>query len=235
MRWLALGAVALPLTACGTSSSTSTPVAQAADKAVATGSEHVTFDGTVVVPGSPDTRVRGAGDFQTSPSVGSAHLTVAGGGHRLALDEVLEGARLYMKSPLFRKAMGRGKSWLYLDLKQASKLGINFSAFTQANPADTLQALGKVRMVTKIGDETIDGTRATHYRATVASKAVTEPVDVWVGSGNVLRRMRFAYATNASGSSLSGTMTMDFSNYGEQVSVTPPSADETLDMTKLGG
>jgi len=28
---------------------------------------------------------------------------------------------------------------------------------------------------------------------------------------------------------------MNLSNYGEQVSVKVPSADETLDMTKLGG
>ena len=235
MRWLALAAAALPLTACGSSNSTTTPVTRAAGKAVGAGSEHVTFHGTVVGSGAADTVLSGAGDFQNQPKVGGAHLAAVAGDTRRGFDEVLDGSKLYLRSPLFSKVMPKGRSWLYLDLEKASGLGVNFSAFAQASPADTLEALRKAKSVTTVGVEMLGGLSTTHYRAVVDSNAVATPVDVWVDSGDQLRRLRFGYSTNASGSQLHGTITMDFAKFGEKVFVKVPSADETLDMTKLGG
>lgn len=166
----------------------------------------------------------------------------------MTMDEVLSGSTIYMSSPLFTKSLPQGKHWLSLDLERADKLGMNFNAYAQQSPADTLEALRKAGSVKKVGEETIDGRPTTHYRATVdyskipngakvqeLTKLKAAPIDVWIGSDRLPRRMRVTYSTNAAGSVVSASMTMDFSNYGEPVHVQVPAANDTIDFTKLGG
>jgi LppX_LprAFG lipoprotein len=246
VRWLALAAVALALTACGDVSLD--PVAKAATTTVAKNTEHVTFTGNAAV-GGQKIQMTGNGDFQTSPALGSMSLTLSGSGVNSTMDEVTHGTMIYLRSPLFTSNLPQGKSWLSLDLqKAAAKLGLNMSQFTQQSPTDTLQALEKAGSVTKVGTDVIDGTPTTHYRATIdLSKASngakleqlthlkTVPVDVWIDSENLLRRVSESYSMTASGQQVSTRMNMLFSNYGEPVNVTVPSATDTIDMTTLGG
>jgi hypothetical protein len=240
---VALGA-SLALTACGSVSLD--PVARAADKTVNQGSGHVTLTASIG-SGAEVVQLSGDGDFQTKPALGAMTMTVRGSGIDSTMDEVLSGSTIYMRSPLFASALPAGKSWLSVDLQRFGKrFGIDFNQLAQQSPADALESLKKNASVTKVGAETIDGTPTTHYRALVdvsrlspklqqATDLKTLPVDVWIDDSGLVRRLSESYTVSESGRSLPTTLRMLFSNYGEPVDVQVPSADETLDMTKLGG
>jgi len=252
VKWLVLAAAALAgalsLAACGATSAVSTPVAQAATKTADQGSEHVDYSGTVSVAGQT-MRMTGAGDFQNDPKLGAMSMTMDGAGQHAQIDAVLKDWTIWMKSPLFARALPNGKAWLSIDLQKAGKqLGVDYGQFAQQSPADTLAALQKSGTVTKVGDETIGGEQTTHYRATIdfskvpngaaiqrLSHQTSVPVDVWIGSDGLLRRLTESFQTTAGGRSTATSMTMNLSKYGEPVNVQVPSPDETLDMTKLGG
>jgi LppX/LprAFG-like lipoprotein len=250
VKWVALAAAALAgtlsLTACGATSAVSTPVAQAATKTADKGSEHVTYSGTVSVAGQT-MHMTGKGDFQNTPVLGAVSMTMKGDGQDTSVDAVMQGSTIYMRSPLFAKALPSGKSWLSLDLQKAGKqFGVDVSQFAQQSPTDVLTALEKTGTVTKVGDETLGGEQTTHYHALIdvsrisarlssAMRVKTIPVDVWIGGDGLVRRITESVTAAAAGQTAATSMTTDFSNYGEQVNVQVPSADETLDMTKLGG
>lgn len=237
----------LALAACGGAASLD-PVAKAADTTLKQQSEHVALTGSVSV-GTSTLAMSGDGDFETSPNRGAMTLTMKGLGLDTTMDEVVDGYTVYMRSPLFSKKLPAGKSWVSLDLeKQGKQLGIDFSQFAQTNPTDALGALKKAGSVTKVGTETIEGESTAHYRAKIDLSKVPQgkqlekiakvkyaPVDVWIGSGNLLRRMTLKYSVNTAGQAIATTMTMDFTHYGEPVNVQVPPADQTVDMTKLGG
>lgn len=242
MRWVALLALALPLTACGGVSINA--VANAATKASTSGSEHVVLKGSVIAAGQA-VAMSGSGDFQSNPKLGSMQMSVGIARKQIAIDEVMKGTTIYMKSPVFASTLPSGKTWVAVDLASAAnKLGLNLSQYTQQDPTDILAALKKAGSVDKVGTENVGGADTTHYRATIdlakapngqqlqkLTKLTSLPVDVWIDGNNLLRRMSMAYSAGAA----STTMQMDFSNYGEQVNVQVPSASETVDMTKLGG
>jgi hypothetical protein len=232
--FLLLG-LALPLTACGGSSTD--PVARAADKTTAKRSERIALTGSVTESGQT-IQMTGNGDFQNAPELGQMHLSVDAAGKTMSLDEIQQGSTIYMRSPQLASVLPHGKSWISVDLPKAGeKLGLNLGNLAQQPPADILKALRGAGSVTKIGDETIDGAKTTHYRATIDSQKLTHsasvasrqpvPVDVWIGSDGLLRRLTMKYSGTA--------LSMDLSNYGEPVNVQVPAARETVDMTKLGG
>lgn len=223
---LALIVLALPLSACGSSSD---PVAKAATKATAAGSEHIVLTGTATT-GGETVRMSGAGDFQSTPKLGAMHMSVQVQGKRIAMDEVLRGWTVYMRSPLFASVLPAGKTWGAVDLRKAGKrFGVDTSQYAQQDPTDILGALRQAGSVKKVGSATVDGVDTTHYRATVhlAKVAGAVPIDVWIDNDDLVRRMKTSYASTS--------MQMDFSKYGEPVSVQVPSANDTVDMTKLGG
>jgi hypothetical protein len=192
--------------------------------------------------------MNGAGDFQNDPKLGSMHLALSVAGKNFAMDEVMQGSVVYMKSPIL-STVAHGKQWVSIDLEKAGKsLGVNFNQFTQQNPTDILAALKKAGTVRKIGSESIDGVDTTHYKVTVdLAKAPNGkqlmqytnlkalPADVWIDGQDQLRRMTETYDVQAQGQTVATSMQMDLSKYGEQVSVKVPSASDTLDMSKLGG
>jgi hypothetical protein len=241
VRWLSLLLFALPLTACGSSLNA---VAKAATKASTSGSEHVSLKGTVSTAGQA-VSMDGTGDFQSSPKLGAMQLTLGVAGKKIAMDEVLKGTTVYMRSPVFSSNLPSGKTWVSVNLASAAKkLGVNLAQYTQQDPTDILAALKKAGSVAKVGSETVAGVDATHYRATIDLEKTPNgkqlekqtnlkslPVDVWLDGNNLLRRMTMKYNAGTA----STAMQMDFSNYGEPVDVQVPSASETVDMTKLGG
>ena len=98
--------------------------------------------------------------------------------------------------------------------------------------------------MTKVGDETIDGVDTTHYRGRLdLSKlkqlpgAGTQPYDVWIGKDDgYVHRMRTGYGVGKQ----SVSMTMTFSDFGKDVSVTVPPQSQTFEanpksLLQLGG
>ncbi len=262
---LALLAVPLAAAACGggtksaattaaattTATVQATPLAsvrQAAKKTAAATSEHLELKATASLVGQSVT-MTGSGDFDNAAKVGSLHVEFGVGSTSGAIDEVLTGTTIYMKSPLFSAALPAGKTWIKLDLKKpAAATGIDLSALLAQNPTDSLAQLQARGGVKAVGEQTLGGVATTHYRGRVdvsklqqagqlkALVGASAPYDVWVGkSDGYVHRIRVGLAAAPAGTAgsqaISMTMTMDFSDFGKSVSVKAPSAAETYDAT----
>ena len=251
MRKALLVLIVFPLAACGGASKSSgqpsnmTPVAyvkSSAAKTAQTPSEHVTLKGSLTVGGTLVT-IDGTGDFDNASKRGSMHADFSAGGLSGTLDEVLNGTTVYLQSPLLTSNLPKGKSWLKLDLQKAAPKGIDLSALTTQSPTKLLSQLQAAGNVTKVGDETINGTATTHYRAKLdASKlpkvaalanATYGPLDIWIGKDDgYVHRLHMAYTIKvASASAQSIAVTVDFSDFGKSVSVSVPATSATADGT----
>jgi hypothetical protein len=134
------------------------------------------------------------------------------------------------------------------------------SSVSSDNPTQVLSELAAVSgQVTRTGTATIDGVPTTAYQAQVnlnkvaanvqakagpkAAQAIraearalgtsTLPVQVWIDANHLVRQIRYHVAVPASGSNPGGTATatITFSGYGTPVSLSPPSASQTADIT----
>jgi len=261
MRRAALLAAAAPLllAACGGSSSSSsstvtlTPVAyvkQAAKQSSQASSEHVDLKGVVTEPGTTFA-LTGSGDFDNAKKL--AQLTIHANlqGLDMQIDGVMDGTTVYFKSPIFAAALPAGKSWLKLDLEKAGQAGgVDLSQLLGQDPAQAFAQLQASGRVTKVADETIDGVDTTHYRGRIdpaklpqaakikaLANAKYGPYDVWIGKDDgLVHRVKSSYTAQGRGVAL----TMNFSDFGKDVSVDVPPADETVNATKkslpgLGG
>lgn len=238
MRFLALLALplsAVALTGCGGVSLDA--VAKAADTSASQTSEHLEMRATVSTNGQ-NVSMTGSGDFQNKPALGA--LTFDVNGSSQTMHEVVSGTTVYLSSSMFGASLPAGKTWMSIDYAKTDKaLGIQLPSVTSQSPADTLKTLEASGHVTKIGAETIDGIPTTHYVSTVDPDKLAKltkalhttvtyrPIDVWIDSAGLVRRMRMSFS--AAGSS--SDMTFDLSNYGEAVNVAVPAAAETFDAT----
>jgi len=113
--------------------------------------------------------------------------------------------------------------------------------------------------VTTVGHETIGGVDTTHVHATLSMRQALDaagadrdkvseslknipgglgdsienlvlPVDVYVDAENYVRRIAVS-----SGFGMGMTMTVDYSDFGQPVTITEPAADQTVDMCDLAG
>lgn len=253
-----LAVLVLPLAACGGGSKNSsspsaktatlTPVAYVKSSAHRTAqapSEHVSLQGSATV-GSTAVQLNGQGDFDNTKKLGSMHADFSAGGLNGTIDEVMNGATLYLRSPLFAAALPQGKEWLKLDLEQVGRAkGLDFSSLTSQSPEQVLSQLQAAGKVTTVGDETIDGAATTHYRVRVdvdklpqgakikaLAGAKYAPIDLWIGKDdNYVHRLRLAYSLGAAGKAQTIAMTMNFSEFGKDVSVAVPPDSDSLDAT----
>jgi hypothetical protein len=249
MRFLFLVAAPLALGAvsCGGSASLD-PVAQAATNSTRQSSEHMTLTGRITA-GSEHVTMTGDGDFSNDPARGAMTMTVSMRAHSYTMRTVTDEQRLYLSSDLFKAELPAGKTWLSLDLAKAARaLGAGLGSAPTQSPASVLDQLKSSGRVAKIGTDTIDAVRTTHYRGVIDPKKISkiekalhstvsyEPFDVWIDGQGLVRRMTMSYSQSASPTipaASSVVTTISFSNYGENVATTVPSADETFDATTL--
>ena len=64
------------------------------------------------------------------------------------------------------------------------------------------------------------------------------PIDVWVDGDDLVRRMTLDYTAKVAGSgwttkTRASTVTMEFYDYGAEVDVQPPPADEVTNLAEL--
>jgi hypothetical protein len=143
--------------------------------------------------------------------------------------------------------------------------GINLSqlggGLGGVDPSQYLSYLRGAGSVTKLGPATVGGVNTTHYHTVIDLKTVLNrlgnsspaakagvqsllktagnskiPVDVWIDGQGLVRREQVAYAVpsgTASGTKLN--FTVDLSDFGTAVSVTPPPASQVFDITTLAG
>jgi LppX_LprAFG lipoprotein len=164
---------------------------------------------------------------------------------------------LYLRLPALDKYLS-GKKWAKADLGAlAQKNGVDLGQLLQTagaeDPTKALQLLQSVGDVSKVGTETIDGTETTEYSGTVDVKKVASvlgaseskalekagvnsiPIDVWIGGDGLVRRIHESFSSSAGGAKATTDLTIGLSDFGTKVSVTPPPADQTADLSTLGG
>jgi hypothetical protein len=189
------------------------------------------------------------------------HETVAG--HAVSIVERLSGTTIYMKLPnqSALDSLTGCKPWLELDFSRAlGAFGLGGLTTQSSNPAqfiDYLRAVGAKH--TRVGTDTIDGVQATHYQVVInldnypklfaasrraaAARGVstletaigshTMPMDAWIDSRNLLRRMSFSFGECVQSQRLKLAMTMNLSDYGQQMVPAAPAASDAYDLTPL--
>lgn len=143
--------------------------------------------------------------------------------------------------------------------------GLDLSQLMQAGTSDPSRSLEVLRGVAEdeveeVGTEEVRGESTTHYRAAIdMDEAIqqmpedvredfralmveggfpdTLPVDVWIDGDGLPRRYVLSYEMTppGAGSPIQQTVTMEMFDYGAEVDVQPPPAEETVDASELGG
>jgi hypothetical protein len=180
----------------------------------------------------------------------------------LHIEEIFKSGALYIGSPLLAGKLPGGAHWMKLDLTRFGQvLGFDLQALTagQSNPAQFLEYLrASGGTVTAVGHELVRGTPTTHYRGTIDLNKVADvlpggnrsqlraalakviaqtgvsklPVDVWVDSGRLVRRMTIVLSMPASGQSLQMHMSIELFGFGPTPAVTPPAQSDVYDATQ---
>lgn len=185
----------------------------------------------------------------------------AGGlGEGGTITERFVGGRLFMKTPAFAGKLPAGASWVSYDLAAAEKkLGIDPSALSsgQSNPAEFLEYLrasGGGVLVT--GTERVRGVETTRYSGTIdlhkipgagsaaakqaidaivaATGAGTIPVQVWVDSKKLVRKLSLTMPLSIGGHRIETKVDEEFFDFGRQPAVQAPPASETYVLPTSG-
>lgn len=261
MKWLRVseavlvaGAIAIIVSACGGASPD--PVQKAA---AATDQQSAKMQMTLNTSTATAT-VSANGSGAVSQGEGELAMMVHASGKTIPLTEIYTttggDAILYLRSPAFATQLPAGKTWAKINLTKAEKAqGFNPNTLQPGsqNPSDTLQMLKDATSVQKIGTQQIDGVQTTHYHATVdlaklassdpqaarglrqfesQTSTKTLPVDVRIDGDNHVRRMHLQITARGSGAgSLHMSVTINLSSFGSPVSITPPPASKTANLT----
>ena len=168
---------------------------------------------------------------------------------------------MYMDFPFLSSQLPGGKSWIRIDLqKVGQELGLDLGRLmgqSNQNPAQALDMLRASGQVDEVGPATIDGASTTEYKGAIdlakaakldggnaesmvngliAQGAPSQiPIDVWIGDDGLVRRMIMNEDITKDGHTVSTAVTLDLSDFGTQVSVTAPPADQVFDATALAG
>ena len=189
----------------------------------------------------------------------------AGGAFGGEMEMVMDGLLIYMKFPPdIASQLPGGKQWLRIDLAAAGdELGIDFEElmqFQQTDPTQTLQYLrGASEDFEEVGSEEVRGVETTHYRGTVDLRKALEqipaesregfervlelvgetrmPFEVWIDDDGLARRMKYEQPLPAGQGSQDASMglTMEMYDFGTEVDVEPPPANEVVDLQELIG
>lgn len=85
----------------------------------------------------------------------------------------------------------------------------------------------------ELSDEMREQLQAEIERMKAQTGLETLPVEVWVDEENLVRRMQMAVSFAVEGEQVGMDMTMDFFDFGVDVRVARPPADQTIDITEL--
>jgi hypothetical protein len=176
------------------------------------------------------------------------------------IDVVQVGEDAYVRFPAMADELPDGTSWVRGDYAGVGALGAGVDDFTQVDPRELLGLLraasGDVEVV---GTEELRGSETTHYRATVdpAEYAKTAsdheqldalvdelvkqsgigdvPVDVWLDTTGMVRKVTLAFAATPPGGTGTAESSVSFElwDYGEPVTIEAPPASEVVDASTL--
>jgi hypothetical protein len=237
-------------------------VLAAPEKTVEAESAKVAIDMTMVAEGQEIT-LTGEGVMSLTEALGTLTFEMNGipGAGRAVIEQIVDGTMLYVRSELF-SASGVDTPWVSIDLEEIGEMaGVDVSQLggQQNDPTQTLAYLeGAADDVEEVGKENVRGVETTHYRATVDlakaaenAGAVTDPeafekiidqigtetvdVDVWIDEDGRARRMAQSMPMNTEQGSVDVDTAMEFFDFGTEVDVEPPPADQVTDLAEVLG
>lgn len=212
--------------------------------AAGTGAASAKLRGSIQVRLKPDLAATGTLDSA------SLHGTSVPGGERA----ILLGDYFYAKVPQQLSQLTGGKPWVKFSVSKASRqAGVNLDGvIKRADPAQQTKIFTGSKDARKVGTESIDGVKTTHYQGTVtpeeagkldpqaqqafkrfyeSSGANKVTFDLWVGKDNLPRKL----VTRVTADKGTGSSTMIFSDYNKSFSVSAPPASEVTDGSRLNG
>lgn len=209
-------------------------IARAAQLTAHQGTAQVRIRGTMHMAGQ-DASLSGNGVLSTDPGrrLGRLSFSADASGGRVAVRELFFKDAIYIGGGPFGFRIPNGKPWMRIDPRRAA--GVDLSRFDAGigSASQGLAYLQQARDVTKLGVETVDGARTTHYHASIDGRQVgpmrTLPADVWIDASRRVRR----YEITLPGQALTTDMTIDFVRFGVVLSMQRPRSGDVFDATAL--
>lgn len=173
------------------------------------------------------------------------------------IEVVQDGEVSYVNFPAIGQKLPEGKSWVRSDGERVKVDGFEFGELEDvatSDPRELLEVLdaagGDVEVV---GVEQLRGVEVTHYRATIdpaeslkrpsadlgplaepLQAGVGEvPVDIWLDGDRLVRKLSLDISAEEQGQAGSASMTFELWDYGEDVEIDLPPADEVVDASAL--
>jgi hypothetical protein len=230
------------------------PVVSAAQRSAQARSATMQFRSTTTIPGLGGFVTSGTGAQRGTNARMSLRVTGTGGA--VTVDTIALTERgsfvVYMRSPLFRSQLPRGKTWVRVDLQKVGEgLGLDFSALVGASQALTPLWQGVVS-TKSLGREVVAGRPATHYRTVVDYRRAAAKLpgfakqlaalertagvrlgrvkaEVWVGRDGRIRRFSTVTPTRIQGVRGTSTQVITYLAYDTPVTVTAPPAAQVFE------
>lgn len=177
------------------------------------------------------------------------------------IEVVRDGKVSYVHVPAVSKQLPEGKSWVRSDGKSVKVGGFEFGELEGFASSDPRQLLGLLESVggevETVGVEELRGTETTHYRATIdpveylktatpdertklgplaeqlQSGSGEVPVDVWLDGDGLVRKIALETSPEERGQVGSASVSFELWDYGEDVEIGLPPADEVVDSSAL--
>ncbi len=249
---LIVSLVAVGISGPGTSDAAA-QVELGARTTLAAHSAAIVISGSVSVDGQ-SIPITGSGYTDPSTGIVDANFQFSSDGTTINESELSDGSGLYMQ--IMSNGQNEishllpGKTWVELPLNTSSGVGAGTT-----NVLTQLQILTQQgNTVTSLGTSTVDGVSATGYQVTLSTKAMAAaakrvekatgfnsqqvksaiaefsknpPVlKLWLDANHLLVREEVSLSATLSGSSASVDVAMDFTKYGQPITVTIPSASD---------
>ena len=256
--------LALAASACGGSEPAATQAPQdaivlAASKTNNAGTYRADITGTMELAGQ-SVDMSGTGEFDGAKKQGRISYTTTLGGQDIDMEMVFAFPVVYMHLPPEIAPLPAGKTWVKMDIEKLGQAeGFDVGQLMQAGTSDPSQGLDFLRGasdVQAVGTEDVRGVATTHYTGVVDMQSLGAkdpelkaqldqflqqsgisrvPVEVWIDDNGFVRRMKQTLEGNSSGFPINMTMTTDLYDFGTDVSVEEPPADEVVDFSDLTG
>ncbi|MFJ7152423.1 hypothetical protein ACIQVT_30240 [Streptomyces sp. NPDC100445] len=204
-----------------------------------------------------DQAVTAHGDGVAALKDGSSRVTLTTRGATVE-QRVVDGVVYQKPSRGKQDAVPGGKTWAKIDLKRLAQRG-SAGRSQVSDPAEPVRYLKNVGSedVTRVGTQTLDGTRTTHYRVSVPVSVLSSgdaarerelreqlgksrlPVDLWLDGQGRLRQESVRVTLHPlvhktpgrQDTAVTSTTVLRFSDYGTEARVTAPPARDTADVT----
>ncbi|MCH9816818.1 MAG: LppX_LprAFG lipoprotein [Actinomycetia bacterium] len=211
---------------------------QAAENTAASGSARFRADiessaGPAAAAGS----VQLDGVYNFDPQQIQTTITSNAGGQKVNAELVVVDGKSYVKM-----AELGGDNWVEMPIEQ---LGLTDSILS---PQDSMGNLSELTGIKKVGKEDIDGVATTKYEGSMKIQDAmadagladqngevkgTADVEVWVDEEDRLVRVNTIVKAKVEGQEVKSSTSMTFSDYGVEVDVTAPPAEDVVDVSEL--